>query len=198
MTKGYQYVGFLNDDIEVCPNWLENFFDVLDSNPSVAAVGPLTSNSRDWQGYDNVRFAFSDWGLPSLDGVDRGNVAEMYEHISVNGVGCKIHNYLAFFCILFRRSVIDKIGLLDLAFSELNFGYDEDFCERLMHLKYELAISTRTYVSKKSVYASYFDSQSEANKHDALEIFNKKRKPFRNKTHSRKLQKSRKTIWLLL
>ena len=28
MTSGYQYVGFLNDDIEVCPNWLENFFDV--------------------------------------------------------------------------------------------------------------------------------------------------------------------------
>ena len=22
MTRGYQYVGFLNDEIEVCPNWL--------------------------------------------------------------------------------------------------------------------------------------------------------------------------------
>ena len=178
MTRGYQYVGFLNDEIEVCPNWLENFFDVLDNNSDVAAVGPLTSNTRDWQGYDNVRVAFSDWGLPCLDGVDRGNVSEMYEYISGNGVGCKIHNYISFFCILMRRSAIDKIGLLDLAFSEINFGYDEDFCERLKHLKYKLALSTRTYVSKKAIYASYFDSKIEANKHAALEILNKKKKAF--------------------
>jgi len=84
MTRGYQYVGFLNDDIEVCPNWLENFFDVLDCNPDVAAVGPLTSNTRDWQGYDNVRSIFSDWKLPELQKIDRKEVFMMYEHLKNN------------------------------------------------------------------------------------------------------------------
>ena len=181
MTRGYQYVGFLNDDIEVCPNWLENFFDVLDSNSGVAAVGPITSNSLDWQGYDNVRMRFLDWGLLILDEVDRENVAEMYKYICFNGPGCVIHNSLAFFCILFRRSAIDKIGSLDSAFSEFNCGYDEDFCERLMRLKYKLALSAKTYVSKKEGRASYVDSSSEANKHGALEILNKKRKLFSEK-----------------
>lgn len=178
MTKNYQYVGFLNDDIEVCPNWLENFFDVLDCNPDVAAVGPLTSNTRDWQGYDNVRSIFSDWGLPLLDEVDRGNVAEMYKYICINGTGCTISNSLAFFCILFRRSAIDKIGFLDLAFSELNCCYDQDFCEQLMRLKYKLALSTRTYVSKNQDSCLLPTAISEANKIAALEILNKKRKAY--------------------
>jgi len=181
MTKDYQYVGFLHDDIEVCPNWLENFFDVLDCNQNVAAVGPITSNSSNWQGYDSVRSIFLDWGLPSLDGVDRENVAEMYKYIYLNGTGCTIHNSLAFFCILFRRSAIEKIGLLDSVFSEFNFGYDEDFCERIMRLKYKMALSAKTYVSKKKGGESYFDSESEANKHSALEILNNKRKLFREK-----------------
>jgi GT2 family glycosyltransferase len=153
MTKGYQYVGFLNDDIEVCPNWLENFFDVLDCNLDVAAVGPISSSDRNWEGYDNLRRRFLNWGLPTIDGVDRKNIAEIHKHISTNGSGCKIDDPLDFFCILLRRSAIERIGYLDSAFAELGCGYNDDFCERLKFLNFRLALSTRTYVFKNDEYS---------------------------------------------
>jgi GT2 family glycosyltransferase len=154
MTKGYQYVGFLNDDIEVCPNWLENFIDVLDCNPQVAAVGPITSNSRDWQGYDNVRKIWTAWNLPELTGVDRNNVLEMYGHIKTNGSGITILGMIAFFCVLLKRSVINEIGVLDNDFSEIYLGCDDDYCDRIKHAGRKVALSTRTYVAHFSGTAS--------------------------------------------
>jgi FkbM family methyltransferase len=136
MTRGYQYVGFLNDDIEVCPNWLENFFDVLDCNPDVAAVGPLTSNTRDWQGYDNVRSIFLDWKLPELQEIDRKEVFMMYEHLKNNGSGIKLKGTLSLFCILLKRSLVDQIGLVH-----------PEFIEKLRLAGYCFALSARTYVS---------------------------------------------------
>ena len=136
MTRGYQYVGFLNDDIEVCPNWLENFFDVLDNNSDVAAVGPLTSNSRDWQGYDNVRSIFKDWKLPELQEIDRKEVFMMYEHLKNNGSGIKLKGIVSFFCILLKRSLVDQIGLVH-----------PEFMEKLKLAGYHFALSARTYVS---------------------------------------------------
>lgn len=150
MTKGYQYVGFLNDDIEVCPNWLENFFDVLDCNPDVAAVGPLTSNERDWQGYDRVRALFKDWNLPSLDEISRNDVLKMSCSLTVNGSGLRIRGMLAFFCVLLRRAVINRIGSLDPNFTHLYCGDDDDYCDRIKSAGYHLALSCRTYVAHHS------------------------------------------------
>lgn len=154
MTKGYQYVGFLNDDIEVCPNWLENFFDVLDCNPDVAAVGPLTSNSRDWQGYDNVRLKFKHWGLPVHLDLDRQNILEMSRCAQSNGSGVKISKPLEFFCVLFRREALDKVGQLNIDFTELYFGENEEYCARLSSIGYSLAISFKTYIKHESGFSS--------------------------------------------
>lgn len=143
MTKEYQYVGFLNDDIEVCPNWLENFFDVLDCNPDVAAVGPLTSNTRDWQGYDSIRLKFPQWEYPDLTNIDRNNVAEMHANIKNNGVGCTISDSLSFFCVVLRSSAVETVGLLDLAFSEVDCGYNDDFCERMRRFNYSIGLSIK-------------------------------------------------------
>ena len=142
MTKDYQYVGFLNDDIELCPNWLENFFDVLDSNPDVAAVGPLTSNSRDWQGYDQVRSAYN---LHDLLGVNRESPVAMYEHIKNNGCGIKCSDSISLSGSLLRRECVDSIGLLDASFAELYCGESKDYCWRLLELGKLMALSMRTY-----------------------------------------------------
>ena len=175
MTQSYEYVGFLNDNIEVCSNWLENFFDVLDFNSGVAAVGPMVSDTGVWQGYDNLRIKFPDWGLPSADGVDRGNVFEMHKCIEGNGMGFEVDEPLSFFCILLRRRAIDKIGLLDSAFSRLNCGYEHDFCDRLKYLHYKLAVSTKSYVTSDSDYASSLELSREQNKKAACEILASKK-----------------------
>lgn len=175
MTQSYEYVGFLNDNIEVCSNWLENFFDVLDSNSGVAAVGPMVSDTGEWQGYDNLRIKFPNWGLSSADGVDRGNVFGMHKCIEGNGMGFEVDGPLSFFCILLRRLAIDKIGLLDSAFSRLNCGYEHDFCDRLKYLHYKLALSTKSYVTIDYDYASSLEVSREENKKAALEILASKK-----------------------
>jgi len=175
MTKGYQYVGFLNDDIEVCPNWLENFFDVLDCNPKVAAVGPLTSNTRDWQGYDNVRKKWSGWGLPECSEIDRNNVSQMYGYTKSNGSGITISGMLAFFCVLFKRNVIDEIGPLDSDFTEVYLGDDDDYCDRIEKAGYKLALSVRTYVAHYSGTSSKNTGDSNVRLAKAKQLLVKKR-----------------------
>lgn len=150
MTKNYENVGFLNDDIEVCPGWLENFFSVLDKNPDTAAVGPFTSNLRDWQGYDQVRTQFPDWGLPELREIDRNDVITMHDHVRGNTHPLKVKGMLAFFCVLIRRSVINRIGLLDPDFTEIYLGDDDDYCERMWSIGYNVALSPDTYVAHYS------------------------------------------------
>jgi len=171
MTRGYQYVGFLNDDIEVCPNWLENFFDVLDCNPDVAAVGPLTTNSSDWQGYDRLKDKYQ---LAPMEEVNRTDVAEMHREIQNNGAGIFFNDPLSFACVLFRRNAIEQVGVLDNAFIEPNCGENEDYCFRLLDAGMSLALSMRTYVRANPSFFC-FDSEPETEAHrQALNLLDSK------------------------
>ncbi len=169
MTKGYQYVGFLNDDIEVCPNWLENFFDVLDCNPDVAAVGPLTSNKRDWQGYDQARTVYN---LPELLGVNRESPVAMYEHIKNNGCGIKCSDSISLSGALVRRECVDSIGPLDCSFAELYCGESKDYCWRFLELGKLMALSMRTYFRVTPLNPDL--PMSEARQHKASSILQEK------------------------
>lgn len=146
LTQDYEYVGFLNDDIDVGPNWLLNLVDLLDCNADLGAVGPLTSNTRDWQGYDRVRETFADLNLQPLDHISRNNVLEMYSAIQGNVPVIRVVGMLAFFCVLIRRKVVEKIGSLDPAFNELFLGDDDDYCRRMQAAGFGLALALRTYV----------------------------------------------------
>jgi GT2 family glycosyltransferase len=84
---------------------------------------------------------------PSVDGV-------------ANGVSCSgqaVHetkHYLSFVCVLIRRELIDKIGLLDEKFT----GYgseDVDFCRRAQHAGFALAVTSLVMVTHKHASSSY-------------------------------------------
>ena len=176
LTEGYEYLGFLNDDIEVSPNWLLNLIDLLDSNVDLGAVGPLTSNTRDWQGYERVRETFADLNLPTLDHISRNHVLEMYSAIQENISGLKVVGMLAFFCTLIRRKVVEKIGLLDPAFSELFLGDDDDYCRRMQAAGFGLALSLRTYVWHASGSSSLNIGDFERRQKMAADLLLKKQK----------------------
>ena len=175
-TKEYKYVAFLNDDIELGPKWLENLSDILDRNQDVGAVGPMTSNDRDWQGYDRVLKTFSAWKAPALEGIDRNDVLSMNEKIQGNDPLIRIGTgMLAFFCILFRREVIDLVGSLDPDFTELYTCDDDDYCDRIQCAGYTLALSTNTYVAHYSGTSSTkIDAFSEKTKL-SIELLNRKK-----------------------
>jgi GT2 family glycosyltransferase/GR25 family glycosyltransferase involved in LPS biosynthesis len=176
VTKNYRYVAFLNDDIEVGPGWLENLADILDCNEDVGAVGPMTSNDRDWQGYDRVLKAFPAWKAPALEEIDRNDVLSMNEKIQGNDPLIRIGTgMLAFFCILLRREVIDLVGSLDSDFTELYTCDDDDYCDRIQCAGYTLALSTNTYVAHYSGTSSTkIDAFSEKTK-SSIELLNRKK-----------------------
>ena len=77
-----------------------------------------------------------------------------------NGVFCsgqpvqETKGYLSFVCVLIRRALIDKIGLLDEKYT----GYgseDVDYCRRAQHAGFTLAITSLATVSHKHCSSSY-------------------------------------------
>jgi len=144
-------VGFLNDDIEVGSRWLEYLVGVLERYGEVGAVGPLTSNDRDWQGYDRFNNGPIKPNLPPLEGIDRNDVSAMAA-ITVSFNPGVIFNdaVLAFFCVLIRSEVIKKVGPLDPSFNDLYLGDDDDYCRRIIAAGYNLALSFNAYVAHHS------------------------------------------------
>lgn len=107
----------LNNDIVVTPGWLSGLLEPL-ADPSVGIVGPMTNSAsgiqqwpwhdyRDQESLDAFAVRFREghrhWWIPSRRVVG--------------------------FCMLFHRSLVDRIGLLDEQFGSGNFE-DDDFCLR--------------------------------------------------------------------
>ena len=84
---------------------------------------------------------------PNVDGIANGvpNVRELVQETK---------HYLSFVCVLIRRSVFDKIGLLDEKYT----GYgseDVDFCRRAQHAGITLAITSSATVNHAHCSSSY-------------------------------------------
>jgi GT2 family glycosyltransferase len=102
--------------------------------------------------------------LEALQGVfalrpDIGILSPRVDGIA-NGVSCmgqsvqETKHYISFVCVLIRRSVFEKIGLLDEKYT----GYgseDVDFCRRAQREGFTLAVTSLASVSHKQCSSSY-------------------------------------------
>jgi len=174
-AKKYPFVGFLNDDIEVGPCWLEHLLNLIEWNKTVGAVGPLTSNDRDWQGYDRFRLGPAKPGLPELEGIDRQDVVQMATAMASFNPGVTLNDcVLAFFCVLIRAEIVEKIGPLDEVFNELYLGDDDDYCKRILAAGYLLALSFNAYVAHHSGSRSLAVKDYESRYQKAQQIISEK------------------------
>lgn len=111
------YILLLNNDTVVTPGWLSGLLENFDT-PNIGIVGPMTnkiSGIQEWPWCD----------YNSLDELDA--FSEKFT---------KTHRYrripsrrIVGFCMLFRRSLIEHIGLLDEKFGSGNME-DDDLCLR--------------------------------------------------------------------
>jgi O-antigen biosynthesis protein len=130
----------LNNDTIVTEGWLTLLTECLYSSADIGAVGPVTNNSSYYQAiavnYKNVEemqlFA------KAYNSVDNGKWEERLKLIG--------------FCILIRRSVVDRIGLLDEIFSPGNYE-DDDYSIRIRREGYKLVLC-------KNVFIHHFGSTS--------------------------------------
>lgn len=113
-----EYIMLLNNDVVVTDSWLSGMIECLNSASDVGIVGPMTNSISGPQKVEAV-------GYTSIDSL--GDYAKTfrernrYRRIPTRRV--------VGFCMLFKRELVDKIGLLDESFGSGNFE-DDDFCLR--------------------------------------------------------------------
>jgi len=112
------YLLLLNNDVVVTKNWLAGLLECLCAHPSSGIVGPMTNNISGVQKVDQV-------GYTEIEHLELFAAAyrNRYRHRRIT---CR---RIVGFCMLFRRSLIESVGLLDESFGSGNFE-DDDYCIR--------------------------------------------------------------------
>lgn len=137
------YVVLLNSDTIVPRLWIEGLLDAMSSGEDVGMVGPL-SNAASWQ------------SVPERSDADGWKVNELPAGYNVDDFGELVHAlsarrfprvaFLNGFCLMLRRSVVERIGLLDEAAFPQGYGEEDDYCLRMREAGYELAVADHCFV----------------------------------------------------
>ncbi|MFN3480499.1 MAG: glycosyltransferase, partial [Thermodesulfovibrionales bacterium] len=115
-AKG-EYILLLNNDVIVTEGWLNGLLYCLKKAPDAGIVGPMTNNIS---GLQKIEVDYE--GEEGIDDFSR-RFRETYY-----GRRVPLRRIVGF-CMLFRRDLIDRIGLLDESFGTGNFE-DDDLCLR--------------------------------------------------------------------
>lgn len=173
VNKAIQYatsenILILNNDVFVPPTSLEKMLLALNENSDFGAVGPCSNFVLPDQ-YLNL--SYED---PSI------NALELAQKVKLLNITppYSYPTYLSGFCIMIKKSVINKVLIGNMLFDEVyGFGYVEDcdLCLRISQLNYKLAIVKNSYVHHYGTRT--FKNQNQA---DLLE---KNSKIFKDKWH---------------
>ena len=121
----------LNNDIEVCHNWLDNLQTALHSDPKIGAVGGLDAN--------HFRGALDEAGQHlNFAATDTSAIHQFaIKNNQLDPSRWRYTNFLTGYCMLIKRNVLNQIGLLDERFSPGNFE-DDDLSFRILAAGYYL------------------------------------------------------------
>jgi GT2 family glycosyltransferase len=131
-----EYIVLLNNDTLVPAGWLDRLLFLFQNHPNIGLIGPVTNSAGNEQRIE-------------LDKLNENN----YEAISgeyikrQSGVWFESEK-LGFFCVAIRRSVVEKIGLLDENFG-IGMFEDDDYCIRAKKAGFTLAVAEDCYVFHK-------------------------------------------------
>lgn len=123
----------LNNDVIVTQNWLENLVTSLYSAEDIGAVGPVTNSAAY---YTSIPVSYTN--LDEMHQFSRDfNVSDSSkweERLKLIG-----------FCMLIKKEVIEKIGLLDERFTPGNFE-DDDYSLRIRVQGYKLLLCKDVFI----------------------------------------------------
>ncbi|MPM23742.1 hypothetical protein SDC9_70216 [bioreactor metagenome] len=123
----------LNNDIIVTRRWLDNLISCLCSNENIGAVGPVTNNASYYQAI-NVTYKSVEEMHSFAENFNQSNPSIWEERLKLVG-----------FCMLIKRSVVEKVGLLDELFTPGNFE-DDDYSIRIRMAGYKLMLCKDTFI----------------------------------------------------
>jgi len=128
-----EYIVLLNNDTLVTPNWLSKLTAVFEKDQSIGLVAPVTNNAQDAQCLNFPEISPSNYEDISRDYTEK-NSGEWF-----------FTNRLIFFCVVIKRSALEKVGILDENFKR-GFFEDDDYCQRAINAGYKLAVAEDAFV----------------------------------------------------
>ncbi len=128
-SKG-EYIVLLFDDVVVDEGWLPDMLGFLHSSENTGIVGPMSDTASGMQRAE---------GFNSTSKEERISFRERNRHRRM------YVRYLEGFCLLFRRSLLSSIDLLDEAFGADKHVFD-DFCVRSVLKGYRNVIAGNVFV----------------------------------------------------
>jgi len=142
-----EYIVLLDQDALVSRGWLDSMLQCLNRCSAAGIVGPMTNRGG---GIQQVL----DDSYRSVDFLDKyaAKFMERYRH---RRIPCRC---VAGFCLLFKRSVVEKIGLFDETFESGHFE-DEDYCLRAALADYRNYIAGDVFVHRLEGGKSHGDRQ---------------------------------------
>lgn len=130
-----KYVCFLNNDITPSKGWLKCLID-----SPFDIVGPLSNCDKGW--LNNIEIKVKDVVLHPNMQIEDFDHKEIYD---VKGHYNLIErDWIAFYCVVTKRSVVDSVGELDPNY--VNNSEDVDWCERARRMGYSIGQNYKSYV----------------------------------------------------
>lgn len=120
----------LNNDTLMTPRGLENMLRCLYSSEDIGIVGPMTNYASGKQQLEEPFTSVEDMAAR----INQPNSAKWRQVERIVGL-----------CFLFRRELMDRIGLLDERFSPGHFE-DDDYCYRARQAGYRLMIAGDSFI----------------------------------------------------
>lgn len=120
----------LNNDVIVTRNWLQNMLNCLNSETNIGIVGPLTNYASGKQQIDMPYTSLEEMSS-QLNEPDAKKWLQVERIVGM--------------CFLFKRELLDRIGLLDERYSPGHFE-DDDYCYRARNAGYTLRIAGDVFV----------------------------------------------------
>lgn len=128
-----EYLVMLNNDTFVTPGWVATMTRHLRRFSTLGMLGPVTNNIGNEARIDVL-----------YDSMEQMlEVARDYTH---SHAGCLTSlRTAAFFCVMMRREVYEKVGMLDEAFG-VGFFEDDDYCRRVERAGWLIACADDVFV----------------------------------------------------
>lgn len=131
-----EYIILLNNDTLVPVGWLEKLLHLFQNHPKIGLIGPVTNSAGNEQRIELDRLNEKNYEVISGEYIQRQS-----------GVWFETEK-LGFFCVAIRRSVVEKIGVLDEKFG-IGMFEDDDYCVRAKKAGFTLAVAEDCFVFHK-------------------------------------------------
>lgn len=135
----------LNSDTKVTKDFYSHMQNVLYSEEKIGAVTSRSNNATVWSVPMNSRFAHHRFLSYLFYRIIKHTLPEKYITPTIHG-----------FCVLIRRSVIEKYGLFDEIYGK-GYAEENDFSMRIMRDGWKCAVANYSYVF-------HYESRSFGNK----------------------------------